>query len=66
MLVYFLENNHGDRNYIDYLAKTLNLKVVTVAEHPNDILKHYIKKKREISSLLLCHAYQKLVLRTNF
>lgn len=44
MLVYFLENNHGDRNYIDYLAKTLNLKVVTVAEHPNDILKRYIKK----------------------
>ena len=44
MLVYFLENNHGDRGYIKYLSKTLGLKVVTVAEHPDDILKHYYKE----------------------
>ena len=44
MFVYFLENNHGDRSYIDLIAKTLGLKVVILNENINDIFKRYIKK----------------------
>ena len=44
MFVYFLENNHGDRGYIDLIAKTLGLKVVILNENIRDIFKRYIKK----------------------
>lgn len=44
MFVYFLENNHGDRSYIDLIAKTLGLKVVILNENIKDIFKRYIKK----------------------
>ena len=44
MFVYFLENNHGDRGYIDLIAKTLGLKVVILNENIKDIFKRYIKK----------------------
>ncbi len=43
IFVYFLENNHGDRGYIDYLKKTLNIDVVTLAENPRDMFKPYKK-----------------------
>lgn len=44
MFVYFLENNHGDRSYIDLIAKTLGLKVVILNENVSDLFKPYIKK----------------------
>lgn len=44
MFVYFLENNHGDRSYIDLISKTLGLKVVILNENLRDLLKGYIKK----------------------
>ena len=44
MFVYFLENNHGDRSYIDLISKTLGLKVVILNENIKDIFKKYIKK----------------------
>ena len=44
MFVYFLENNHGDRSYIDLISKTLGLKVVIVNENIKDVFKNYIKK----------------------
>lgn len=44
MFVYFLENNHGDRGYIDLISKTLGLKVVILNENIKDIVKNYIKK----------------------
>lgn len=44
MFVYFLENNHGDRGYIDLIAKTLGLKVVILNENIKDLFKRYIKK----------------------
>ena len=44
MFVYFLENNHGDRSYIDLISKTLGLKVVILNENVRDFFKHYIKK----------------------
>lgn len=44
MVVYFLENNHGDRSYIRLIAKTLGLKVVILNENIRDIVKNYIKK----------------------
>ena len=44
MFVYFLENNHGDRSYIDLISKTLGLRVVILNENIKDIVKNYIKK----------------------
>lgn len=44
MFVYFLENNHGDRSYIDLISKTLGLKVVILNENVKDVFKNYIKK----------------------
>lgn len=44
MFVYFLENNHGDRGYIDLISKTLGLKVVILSENLNDLFKNYIKR----------------------
>ena len=44
MLVYFLENNHGDRSYIRLIAKTLGLKVVVLNENVRDFFTNYIKK----------------------
>lgn len=44
MFVYFLENNHGDRSYIDLISKTLGLKVVILNENIKDMFKNYIKK----------------------
>ncbi len=44
LFVYFLENNHGDRSYIDLISKTLGLKVVILNENIKDIFKNYIKK----------------------
>ena len=46
MFVYFLENNHGDRGYIDLIAKTLGLNVVILSENIKDVVKNYIKKYR--------------------
>lgn len=44
MLVYFLENNHGNKGFVDELSKTLGLKVVVLTEYLRDIVKLYIKK----------------------
>ncbi len=44
MFVYFLENNHGDRSYIDLISKTLGLKIVILNENIRDVFKNYIKK----------------------
>ena len=44
MLVYFLENNHGRKDFVDTLAKTLGLKVVVLTEYLRDMTKPYIKK----------------------
>lgn len=44
MLVYFLENNHGRKDFVDTLAATLGLKVVVLTEYLRDITKPYIKK----------------------
>ncbi|MBE6817744.1 MAG: polysaccharide pyruvyl transferase family protein [Ruminococcaceae bacterium] len=44
MLVYFLENNHGRKDFIDELSKTLGLKVVVLTEYLRDMAKPYIKK----------------------
>ena len=44
MLVYFLENNHGRKDYVDELSKTLGLKVVVLTEYLRDMAKPYIKK----------------------
>ncbi|MBR2589959.1 MAG: polysaccharide pyruvyl transferase family protein [Clostridia bacterium] len=44
MLVYFLENNHGRKDFVDTLAKMLGLKVVVLTEYLRDMTKPYIKK----------------------
>lgn len=44
MLVYFLENNHGRKDFVDYLSKELGLRVVVLTEYLRDIVKPYIKK----------------------
>lgn len=44
LLVYFLENNHGRKDFVDTLAKTLGLKVVVLTEYLRDFTKPYIKK----------------------
>ena len=44
MLVYFLENNHGRKDFVDELSKRLGLKVVVLTEYLRDIVKPYIKK----------------------
>ena len=44
MLVYFLENNHGRKDFIDELSKKLGLKAVVLTEYLKDIAKPYIKK----------------------
>ncbi|MBR0414996.1 MAG: polysaccharide pyruvyl transferase family protein [Clostridia bacterium] len=44
MLVYFLENNHGRKDFVDTLSKMLGLKVVVLTEYLRDITKPYIKK----------------------
>lgn len=44
MLVYFLENNHGNKGFVDELSKILGLKVVVLTEYLRDIIKPYIKK----------------------
>lgn len=44
MLVYFLENNHGRKDFVDELSKTLGLRVVVLIEYLRDIAKPYIKK----------------------
>ena len=43
MLVYFLENNHGRKDFTDELSKTLGLKVVVLTEYLRDIIKPYKK-----------------------
>lgn len=44
MLVYFLENNHGRKDFVDALSQTLGLKVVVLTEYLRDLTKPYIKK----------------------
>ncbi len=44
VFVYFLENNHGDRSYIDLISETLGLSVVILNENIKDVFKNYIKK----------------------
>ena len=44
ILVYFLENNHGNKGFVDELSKKLGLKVVVLTEYLRDIIKPYIKK----------------------
>lgn len=44
MLVYFLENNHGRKDFVDALSQTLGLKVVLLTEYLRDLTKPYIKK----------------------
>lgn len=44
MLVYFLENNHGRKDFVEELSKRLGLKVVVLTEYLRDIVKPYIKK----------------------
>jgi uncharacterized protein YdeI (BOF family) len=44
ILVYFLENNHGSRDLIDYLHKTLGYEVVLLNEYIRDFVKPYHKK----------------------
>lgn len=44
MLVYFLENNHGNKDFVDELSQALGLKVVVLTEYLRDIIKPYIKK----------------------
>ena len=44
MLVYFLENNHGNKGFVDELSKILGLKVVVLTEYLRDVVKPYIKK----------------------
>lgn len=44
MLVYFLENNHGNKGFVDELSKKLGLKVVVLTEYLRDIIRPYIKK----------------------
>lgn len=44
MLVYFLENNHGRKDFIDELSKKLGLKVVVLTEYLRDMAKPYVKK----------------------
>lgn len=44
MLVYFLENNHGNKGFVDELSKTLGLDVVVITEYLRDAIKPYIKK----------------------
>lgn len=44
MLVYFLENNHGRKDFVDELSKRLGLKVVVLTEYLRDMVKPYIKK----------------------
>lgn len=43
ILVYFLENNHGHRDQIEYLRKTLNYDVVVLNEYIRDFVKPYRK-----------------------
>ncbi len=43
ILVYFLENNHGSRDLIDYLHKTLQYDVVLLNEYIRDFVKPYHK-----------------------
>ena len=43
ILVYFLENNHGSRDLIDYLHKTLGFDVVLLNEYIRDFVKPYRK-----------------------
>jgi len=44
MLVYFLENNHGRKDFVDTLSQQLGLKVVVLTEYLRDMAKPYIKK----------------------
>ena len=44
MLVYFLENNHGRKDFTDTLSQQLGLKVVVLTEYLRDMAKPYIKK----------------------
>lgn len=44
MLVYFLENNHGNKGFVDELSKMFGLKVVVLTEYLRDVVKSYIKK----------------------
>ena len=43
ILVYFLENNHGSRDLIDYLHRTLGYDVVLLNEYIRDYVKPYHK-----------------------
>lgn len=43
ILVYFLENNHGSRNLIDYLKKVTGYDVVVFNEYIRDFVKPYHK-----------------------
>lgn len=43
ILVYFLENNHGRRDLIEYLRKTLKYEVVILNEYIRDFVKPYYK-----------------------
>ncbi len=43
ILVYFLENNHGSRDLIEYLHKTLGYDVVLLNEYIRDAIKPYHK-----------------------
>lgn len=44
MLVYFLENNHGSKDFVDELSQKLGLRVVVLTEYLRDIVKPYIKR----------------------
>lgn len=44
LLCYFLDNNHGDREYLDLIAKTLRLKVVVLNERIKDVFKFGYQK----------------------
>lgn len=43
ILVYFLENNHGSRELIEYLRKVTGYEVVTLNEYVRDLVKPYHK-----------------------
>ena len=43
ILVYFLENNHGSRDLIDYLSHTLGYDVILLNEYIRDCIKPYHK-----------------------